>query len=115
MEINNFQKDGMSGKELNFMKSSLGQRDARAYETPRQKLGYLSEIANYDLKPDFVTEQNQVLQAITLDELNGLAAKHLKFDEMILVVVGDKKALWNDLKALGNPMVELDADGNVVE
>jgi len=114
-EIGSFQKDGMSEKELAFLKNSLGQRDARAYETPRQKLGYLSEIANYDLKPDFVTEQNDVLQNITLDELNALAAKHLKFDEMIMVVVGDKKALWDDLKSLGNPMVELDADGNVVE
>lgn len=114
MEINNFQKDGMSEKELAFLKNSLGQRDARAYETPRQKLGYLSEIANYDLKPDFVTEQNEVLQAASRSELNDLAAKHLKYDEMILVVVGDKKKLWDDLKALGNPMVELDADGNVV-
>ncbi len=114
-EISNFQKDGMSEKELAFLKNSLGQRDARAYETPRQKLGYLSEIANYDLKPDFVTEQNQVLQDITLDELNALAAKHLNIDEMIIVVVGDKEKLWDDLKSLGNPMVELDADGNAVE
>ncbi|MCF6275565.1 MAG: insulinase family protein, partial [Robiginitomaculum sp.] len=113
-EIGNFQKDGMTAKELDFMKNSLGQRDARAYETPRQKLSYLSEIANYDLKPDFVTKQNNILQKVTLGELNALATKHLKLDEMIMVVVGDKGTVMEDLKELGYPIVELDADGNVV-
>lgn len=113
-EITSFQKDGMTDKELAFMKASLGQRDARSYETPRQKLSYLSEIALYGLSPDYVDDQNEILQGISKDELNALAAKHLKLEEMITVVVGDKKVVMDELKTLGQPIIELDAEGNVV-
>ena len=114
-EISNYQKNGMTADELAFLKNSLGQRDARAYETPRQKLGYLSNIATYNLKPDYVDEQNKILQNITLEELNALAKKHLKLDEMITVVVGDKKTQLPEVQKLGLPIVELDTDGNPVK
>ncbi len=114
LEISNFQKNGMTDKELAFMKGSLGQRDARSYETPRQKLSYLSEIALYGLSPDYVDTQNEILQDITKDELNALAAKHLKLSNMITVVVGDKAKVMEELRALDYPIVEIDADGNVV-
>jgi len=114
-EITSFQKDGMTDQELSFMKASLGQRDARSYETPRQKLGYLSEVALYGLSPDYVDAQNDILKNISKDELNALAVKHLKLSDMITVVVGDKAVVMEELLTLGYPIVEIDADGNVVE
>jgi len=114
-EINSYQQDGMSEKELAFMKNAIGQRDARSYETPRQKLGFLSRIATYNLDKSFVGEQNEILANMTLDEMNALAAKHLHLDEMIMVVVGDKALVIDDVKALGYPVVEIDADGNVLK
>ncbi|MGJ8564627.1 MAG: M16 family metallopeptidase [Alphaproteobacteria bacterium] len=112
-EISAYQKDGITEKELAFTKSAIGQRDARAYETPSQKLGFLSNMMVYDLKPSFVDEQNTILANITKAEIDGLAAKHLKMYEMIMVVVGDKAKLMDEVKALGYPVVELDEDGNL--
>lgn len=114
-EINNYQTNGLTSAELAFMKGSLGQRDARAYETPSQKLGFLSQIATYNLSKTFVDEQNEILDAMTRDELNALAAKHLKFEDMILLVVGDKAKIYENLEELGYPIVELDADGYPVK
>ena len=114
-EITAYHKDGITDTELGFTKSAIGQRDARAYETPRQKLGFLSNMMTYDLSPSFVDEQNKILQNITKEEIDALAAKHLNIDEMIMVVVGDKAAVMDDVKALGYPVVELDADGNLPE
>ncbi len=34
---------GISEEELNFMKKSIGQRDAREYETPFQKASFLNQ------------------------------------------------------------------------
>jgi len=113
-EITSFQNDGMTDKELAFMKASLGQRDARSYETPRQKLRYLSEVALYGLSPDYVDAQNDILKNISKDELNALAVKHLKMDDMITVVVGDKAVVMEELLTLGYPIIEIDADGNVL-
>ena len=114
-EIANYFENGMSDEELAFLKSSLGQRDARSYETPRQKLGFLGRIVSYDLPDDYVDQQNRILADISKDELNALAAKYLDQSQMITVVVGDKAKILDGLKALGQPIVELDADGNPIQ
>ncbi len=114
-EIKNYHQSGMTQAELDFMKSSLGQRDARKYETPSQKLGFLSQILTYDLDEDFVDEQNDILEGIELEELNELAKKHLNLDEMIVVVVGDKKSILPGLQKLGYTIVELDANAKPVK
>jgi zinc protease len=110
-EINAFREAGMTDQELIFMKSAIGQRDARAYETPNQKLSFLSEIMTYGLDKTFVDEQNAILADIGKAELNLLAAKHLKLDEMITVVVGDKAKVMESLKPMFDNIVELDEDG----
>ncbi len=114
-EITAYHKDGITPEELSFTKSAIGQRDARAYETPNQKLGFLSNMITYDLSPSFVDEQNSILQNITKAEIDALAAKHLNIDDMIMVVVGDKAVVMDDVKALGYPIVTLDENGNPVE
>jgi len=111
-EIAGYNKDGITEDELAFTKSAIGQRDARTYETPRQKLNFLSDMMTYNLDASFVDEQNEILAGITKAELDGLAAKHLNLDEMIMVVVGDKAVVWDEVKSLGYTVVEIDADGN---
>ena len=111
-EIRSYHADGITDEELAFTKSAIGQRDARAYETPRQKLGFLSNMMTYNLSPDFVDEQNQILKDLTKDEVNALASKHLNLDDMIMVVVGDKATVFDEVKALGFPVIELDENGN---
>jgi len=113
-EIRNYAESGISEPELTFTRRAIGQRDARSYETPSQKLGFLSQILVYDLEDDFVDVQNEILAAIGQDELNQLAAKHLNMDEMIIVVVGDKQVILPQLEKLGYEIVELDAAGNEV-
>jgi zinc protease len=114
-EINTFQESGLTDDELTFMKSAIGQRDARAYETPNQKLGFLSEIMTYSLDKTFVDEQNAILANINKAELNLLAAKHLKLDEMITVIVGDKAKVMDSLKPMFDKIVELDEEGKPLQ
>ena len=110
-EINAFKENGLTDEELIFMKSAIGQRDARAYETPNQKLKFLSEIMTYGLDKTFVDEQNTILMNIGKAELNLLAAKHLKLEEMITVVVGDKAKVMDSLQPMFENIVELDEEG----
>ena len=113
-EINGFHAEGITADELAFTKSAIGQRDARAYETPTQKLGFLSRMMTYGLDPSFVDDQSSILQGMSKSDIDALAAKHLNLDEMIMVVVGDKAKHMDEVKALGYPVVELDPDGNPV-
>ena len=114
-EIDGFKDGGVTSEEMAFMKSAIGQRDARAYETPNQKLRFLSEIATYNLDKAFVDKQNDILQKISADDINALASKHLKLDEMITVVVGDKASLMESLSEISDKIVELDVDGKPVK
>jgi len=113
-EISQFQDSGITDQEMQFMKSAIGQRDARAYETPSQKLRFLSEIATYNLDASFVDQQSEILTAIKSEEVNQLASKHLNIADMITVVVGDKAALMDSLSELSDNIVELDVNGDIV-
>ena len=100
---------------MTFTRSAIGQRDARSFETPSQKLVFLSRIVTFNLQDDFVEKQNEILAGISDSELNQLAENHLNMDDMLVVVVGDKKTILPGLEALGYEIVELDANGNAVD
>ncbi len=112
-EIKGYHEDGATAEEIAFTQSSLGQSDARAYETPRQKLGFLSRMATYGLKADHVDEQADILAKMTKADFDTLAKTHLDLNDMIMVVVGDKAKVYDEVAALGYKMVEIDADGNL--
>jgi zinc protease len=110
-EIKDYQKAGITADELKFTQTSIGQSDARKYETNGQKAAFLSRILEYDLKPTYADEQNKILSTITPAELNQLSAKYLNTDNMIILVVGDKARILPGLQKLGYPIVEVDSDG----
>ena len=106
-EIRNYAEQGITEEELLFTRRALGQRDARRYETPSQKLGFIAQILEYDLDEEFVGVQNDILAEIGKQEINRLAKSHLVMDEMIIVVVGDKQTILPSLRELGYEIVEI--------
>ncbi len=113
-EITNYYNDGITNDELTFIRNSIGQRDARSYETPRQKAGFLRRIVHYDLDKSFVKEQTQIIKTISKEEIDKLAQKYVNPKEMSILVVGDKASNIEKLKELGYEIIELDSKGNVV-
>lgn len=110
-EIRRYAESGMSAADLDFTRSAIGQRDALRYETPGQKVGFLSNILLYDLPDNFVEEQNRILANIPAAELHAIAKQQLDMDAMVIVVVGDRAKLESELAGLGYDIVHLDADG----
>jgi len=51
--------------EITFLCNSIGQRDARNYETGQQKAAFIGRMLEYNLLADYVTKQNQILKTIT--------------------------------------------------
>jgi zinc protease len=114
-EIKNYLQAGITPAELVFTKASISQSDARKYETNQQKAAFLSRIQQYKLQPTFADEQNKILQGITKPEIDGLAAKYLDINKMVILVVGDKDRILPGLQKLGYEIIELDADGEPVK
>ncbi|MDC1436120.1 insulinase family protein [Gammaproteobacteria bacterium] len=110
-EMTQFRDQGITAEELAFTKNAIGQSEALDYETPGQKSRLLGQIIEYDLDNDFVIRQQQIINELSMERVNQLAEEHLPVEEMILLVVGDKTLIENELIALGYNIVELDSEG----
>jgi len=56
----------------------MGQSEALEYETAYQKAAFLNNILRYNLDPDYVKKQNDILQNITKAEIDALAKNNEK-------------------------------------
>jgi zinc protease len=110
-ELKKFADGGITAEELTFTKSSLGQADALKYESPFQKAGFLKRLLDFNLDGNYVKQQNQVLQSLTQSELNALAKKYLTYNNVNIVVVGDKQTNLERIKKLGYEVKLLDVNG----
>jgi zinc protease len=114
-EIRNYAAKGVTNEEIAFMQSSIGQSDARNYETGAQKAAFIRTMLEYDLPADYISRQQAILKSISKNEIDALSKKYLDVNRMNIVLVGDKKTVMPTLQRLGYNIVELDADGNIVK
>ena len=63
--LKNYNTTGPDKDEVAFMKSSIGQSDARNYETGAQKAAFISRILMYNLPANFVEQQTKILNNIS--------------------------------------------------
>ncbi len=106
-ELNNYQQNGMTAAELNFMRSAVNQSEALRYETPNAKLGFMAQMLEFNVGPEFTRERNQILQQASLEQLNTLASQYLSPSEMVIVVVGEADKLKPELEKLQLPIIEM--------
>jgi zinc protease len=110
-EINNFADKGITQEELDFTKSSITLSEALDYETPFDKLNFLSSIAEYDLPKDYTKQQADMINKMTTDEVNELAKRMLKPKNMVIIVVGHAYKVRDGLNGLDyGKIVEMEVD-----
>jgi zinc protease len=112
-EINNY-RTGITDEELAFLQSSVGQSDALRYETGQQKAGFLSRLVEYNLQPDYVNQQADILKNLKKEDITTSVTKYLPGDKMYIVVVGDRAKAFPGLSELGYEVQELDVNGQPV-
>jgi zinc protease len=114
--IKEFRDKGMTSEELAFTQKSMGQSEARKYETGFQKAAFLSRIQEYNLPSDFSRQQNDMLAKLSVSDVNSLATKYIPdVNKVNVLLVGDKAKVWDGLQKLGYEIVELDREGNPVK
>ncbi|MCW3077194.1 MAG: peptidase [Bacteroidetes bacterium] len=113
-ELKKFTDGGISEDELSFTKNAIAQSDALKYESPMQKLGFIKRVLEYDLPKDYVSTQSKILNEINKSQVNEYAKKYLPYNNMVVVVVGDKATNLEKVKKLGFDVVEVDSNGKPV-
>lgn len=113
-ELKMYAANGIKDDEITFMKNSIGQADARNYETGIQKAAFIGRIQEYNLPADFVKKQTAILNSISKKDIDAIAKKYIDVNKMNIVLVGDKDLILPGLKRLGYEIIELDADGKEI-
>jgi len=98
--LDNYTNTGLTNDELISTKKSFLNSASLKYETPNQKLGFLNRILTYDLDPSYINNQADILNSITLNEINSIASEKIKPKEMSIVIVGNKYLIKKKLDNL---------------
>ncbi len=98
--LQNYGKNFSAG-DLETTKGFLLKSNARAFETAGAKLGLLENISKYGFKYDYIKDREQIVKAMTVEQIKALSGKYLDPNKMIWLVVGDAKTQLPRLKELG--------------
>ena len=114
-EIRRYRR-AVEDEDLAFSRNALLKANARSYETLRALVGILDQIALYNLPDDFIEQQEAFIRNLTRAEHLRLAQRHLRPEEMTLLVVGDAKSRLDSLSDLGYGVpVLLDKEGKRID
>src|SRR5690554_1245731 len=109
-------KEGISKEDLDFTKNALVKSNARRFETQGSLLGMLQEINEYNLPSNYIEEEENIINNMTLEQHKALANKYLDPSKMAYVVVGDAATQYAQFKEMGFDEVKLlDKNGDEVE
>lgn len=112
-EVKKYADNGITQDELVFTQNSMTQNELLNYETPAQKANFLKIILDHNLSKDFTAKQNTVLRDLSLDEVNFFAKRSLPYNNLVILIVGDKAKVYDRLLNLGYTVSEINTDGTI--
>jgi zinc protease len=113
-EMDQMGKLPVKPEEIRLAKSSLVRSFPSWFETTGQTVNILSEIPVYNLGLDYYPQYAKQIDAITEADVQNVAKKYLFSANMIVIAVGDRKAIEPGLKSGGFGDIEVrDKNGNV--
>lgn len=105
-----------SDNDVAVSKNKILKSNTLAYESYGAKLGMLQEISKFDKSLKFIEDEQKELMAMNLGDFQKTIAQYIPEDQMVYVVVGDKKTQYEDVAKFAKGKITiLDKDGNVVK
>ena len=98
-------QEGITPEELERAKNSILNNFIFEFTTPFQIVNKQVAIAFDNLPKDFLEIYRERIMAITVDDVNRVAADYLHPDRMVLVVVGNSDDFDGSLSQLGTVRV----------
>jgi len=85
------------------------------WETSGAVLASISQIVQFGLPDDYWSNYAATIRGVTPDQVNKAARDYLRPDDLVVVVVGDRKVIEPGLKNLGYDSIQLiNADGELL-
>jgi zinc protease len=114
-EVTKMRDAGVTGEELTLAKEAITRPLPTNFETTASSAGTMAQLYMFDLPLDYYETLPARVNAITTADVAAVAKKYLTPERMVVVAVGDRKAIEPQLQKLnlGNIVIR-DADGNEV-
>lgn len=96
----------MGGEELRKAKDSMVNSLPGAFETSLDAVGSFSNIFVYDLGLDYYTRYAGQVNAVTAAQALDVARRYLVPERLVVIAVGDRAVIEDDLRALNLGDVE---------
>jgi zinc protease len=101
--LEDFTKDGVTPRELAFIKNYLIRSHAFEIDTAPKRLGQVLEVELLDLPADYHTKYLDHVREVTLESANAAVQQRLSAENLVVVVVGTAgDILESVLKAVPN-------------
>ncbi|WP_055444792.1 M16 family metallopeptidase [Lacinutrix himadriensis] len=111
--LTNYQAS-FTDNEVALTKNKILKGNTRAFESLGAQLSVLRNISKYNKPDTYMVDDQEELVNMTLDDYKTTIRNYLNEEEMIYVIVGDRKTQIREIEKLGKPIIELDIYGNVV-
>lgn len=109
-------KLNISDDEINFAKLSLIREFPSRFETNSQIATNIAVKIKYDLEEDSLNTFVEKVSKVVKEDVIEVSKKSFKTDNAIIVVVGDKESIENQLKEaeLNYEIIEVDYNGKII-
>ena len=110
-EINRIRKEPVTAEELKNAQNYLAGTFAQSLESKRTVARFAANIDEYKLDKDYYKNYLKRINAVTVADIQRVATKYLKPQNINIIVVGDAAEVGEKLARFGK-LTYLDKDGN---
>jgi len=87
-EMTKFAEDGVTEMELTDAKTYLTGSFPLSLDSNTKIAGVLNSFQSSGLGPEYVTDRNSLIEAVTIEQVNEVAARYFDPDNMLVVIAG---------------------------
>ncbi len=100
-QLRKIRQETAKPEELADAKSYLNGSYPMRFETPNQVAGQLLHVELYGLGDDYISTYRDKVQNVDLQQVKQAAAQYIDPDNMVIVVVGNKDEVYDQLTQFG--------------
>jgi len=105
----------MSPDEMRLSKDSIVRSMPGRFERGTDAAGSFADLFTFDLPLDYFSKLPDLINAVTAEQAQGAAQKYIHPEKMIVLAVGDRAKIEEDMKKLSLGKAEVrDTDGKIV-
>ncbi len=114
-ELRRMREMQMTPAELTLSQDSIARSLPGRFERGTEAAGTFAELFTYDLPLDYYSTLPDHINAVTIEQAQAMAQKYVQPEKMIVLAVGDRSKIEEEMKKLNLGKVEIrDTDGKIV-